>query len=83
MVQESHRLPKLKPGCDSYSTAVLKTGACGQETGYRYVNSRAQAHLRSMSKGRASRRAKSHQTMTQAKSRAVDRKSTMFQGDLK
>jgi len=47
------------------------------------VNGRAQAHLRSMSKGRASRRAKSHQTMTQAKSRAVDRKSTMFQADLK
>ena len=44
--------------------------------------SRHQAHLRSMSKGRASRRAKSHHTMTQAKSRAVDRKSTMCQGDL-
>ena len=40
-------------------------------------------YLRSMSKGRASRRAKSHQTTTQANSRAVDRKSTMFQADLK
>lgn len=41
------------------------------------------SNLRLMSKGRASRRAKSHQTMTQANSRAVDRKSTMFQADLK
>ena len=43
----------------------------------------SETHLRSMSKGRASRRAKSHQTMTQANSKAVDKKSTMFQADLK
>ena len=42
-----------------------------------------ESYLRPMSKGRASRRAKSHQTMTHANSRAVDRKSTMFQADLK
>ena len=54
--------------------------APGRQTAYGMSR---ESYLRSISKGRASRRAKSHQTMTQANSRAVDRKSTMFQADLK
>ena len=47
------------------------------------MHNTSRAYRKLMSKGRASLRAKSHHTTTQANSSAVDRKSTTFQADLK